>query len=110
MERHPEHRQELAALVAEFFTLKQQDAVQELVLLSNQSLLTTSQVAQLLDVSVPTVRRLVERGELSAVQVGTHLRFAPGALKRYQELRAERSQLMDEMVSLSRELEDMGIE
>jgi excisionase family DNA binding protein len=45
------------------------------------SLLTVSQVAQRLTVSAKTVRRLVERGELPALRIGSSVRVDPDELR-----------------------------
>jgi excisionase family DNA binding protein len=52
------------------------------------SLLDYSRAAELLNVSVPTVKRLVGRGELQAVRVGQRaLRFEPATLQTFIENR-----------------------
>jgi excisionase family DNA binding protein len=47
-----------------------------------EPLLLLPEVATALRVSVPTVRRLISRGELDAVRVGGQIRVAPEALGR----------------------------
>jgi excisionase family DNA binding protein len=44
--------------------------------------LSVPHVAAALSVSVPTVRRLIGRGELAAVRIGGQLRVTPGELER----------------------------
>jgi excisionase family DNA binding protein len=45
-------------------------------------LLSVPDVAAALAVSVPTVRRLISRGELGAVRIGGQVRVTPGELER----------------------------
>ncbi len=51
--------------------------------------LTTTNVAKLVGVSVPTIRRLAERGELAGARVGRWYRFEPTAVDDFLA-RAER--------------------
>ena len=48
-------------------------------------LLRVPQVAKMLDVSQPTVWRLVGRGELESIKVGRSRRIAPEAVEAYKK-------------------------
>lgn len=48
-----------------------------------EHLLTTDQVADYLRVDAVTIRRLVNRGELSAYRIGSEYRFAPSDIENY---------------------------
>lgn len=48
-------------------------------------LLTTEQVAELLQVTPATVRAIVESGQLGAVRVGRQLRYSRATLDAYLE-------------------------
>ena len=50
-----------------------------------EALLTVAEVAVLLAVSKRTVRRLVTRGRLPCVRVGSQVRFSPAILARWAE-------------------------
>jgi len=52
-----------------------------------EALLTLAQVAELFGVHNRTVHRLVERGELAAVRLGTTLRFDPADVRALIEAR-----------------------
>ncbi len=70
-------------------------------------LLTTSQAAEILGVSRPTVVGLVDTGRLPASRVGTHRRIAAADLLAYRaEVEFDADQAMDELVGLS---EDLGL-
>lgn len=69
--------------------------------------LTTQQAADLLNVSRPTVVRLIEDGELPARKVGSHRRIPLAAVRTYREqMIADRRQVLDDMV---REAEELGL-
>lgn len=69
--------------------------------------LTTQQAADLLNVSRPTVVRLIDEGELPARKVGSHRRIPLTAVRTYREqMIADRRQVLDEMV---REAEELGL-
>lgn len=53
--------------------------------MSQDQLLTLQQVADRLQVSMPTVRRLVGAGKLKAVRIGRNLRVRPEDLSKYIE-------------------------
>jgi len=53
------------------------------------ALRSTANTARLLDCSVRTIYRLVERGELSPVRLGRDLRFELGEIERYLERHRE---------------------
>lgn len=50
-----------------------------------ESLMTMAEVARFLAVSERTVRRLVARGRLPCVRVGSQVRFSPAILARWAE-------------------------
>src|SRR4051812_40087985 len=54
---------------------------------SLESLMTSEDVAQYLNVDIVTVRRLVSRGELAAYRVGAEYRFALSDLQAYLKQR-----------------------
>ena len=63
--------------------------------------------AILLNVSRPTVIRMIDDGVLSARKVGTHSRIPLAAVHAYREqMIAERRRVLDEMV---REAEELGL-
>ena len=51
------------------------------IALSSPTLLTTADVAALLQVSTKTVRRLIDRGELGAIRIGRNVRIKPEILR-----------------------------
>lgn len=53
--------------------------------MSDQQLLKLEEVCDRLKVSMSTVRRLIDRGELVAVRVGRNLRVRPADLEAYIE-------------------------
>lgn len=53
--------------------------------MSQDQLLTLQQVADRLQVSMSTVRRLVAAGKLKAVRIGRNLRVRPEDLSKYIE-------------------------
>jgi len=54
-------------------------------------LLTTSETAELLHVHPRTVQRLVERGKLEAIHLGTAIRFDPGDVAALTEREKQRA-------------------
>lgn len=60
--------------------------------MNQDQLLTLDQVAAKLQVSMSTVRRLLDRGELKAVRIGRSLRVRPADLAAYIEANAEGGQ------------------
>ena len=54
-----------------------------------EKLLTMKEVAELLQVSEKTVKRIMERGELAGAKVGRAWRFTPADVKDYVERQKE---------------------
>lgn len=66
--------------------------------------LTTQEAADLLDISRPTLVRLLEAGEIPYEQPGRHRRVLLRDVLAYQERRRrERAEALDEMVEISEE-------
>ena len=57
--------------------------------MSEDKLLTLQQVADRLQVSMSTVRRLIDAGKLKTVRIGRNLRVRPDDLKTYIETNVE---------------------
>ena len=69
--------------------------------------ITTTQAAQILCVSVPTVRKMAKEGRLFYVKIGRHIRFDRMEVEGYyQRLKEQRSKGLDELTELS---EEMGL-
>lgn len=69
--------------------------------------LTTQQAATVLNVSRPTVVRLIEDGSLPARRVGSHRRIPLAAVLAFRDrMISERQQVLDEMV---RDAEALGL-
>jgi excisionase family DNA binding protein len=82
----------------------------ELAVFTTAKAMTTGEAAAALGVSIPTVRKLVARGDLQAHYVGTHLRVHPDAVASYLDARRTSERDMDALVALSDELRDLGLE
>ncbi|MGH9113903.1 MAG: helix-turn-helix domain-containing protein [Acidimicrobiales bacterium] len=68
---------------------------------------TTQQAAEVLNVSRPTVVRLIDQGELAARKVGSHRRIPlPELLAFRDRMVAQRRQALDDMV---RDAEALGL-
>ena len=68
-------------------------------------MITTGQAADLLDVTRPTVVKLVDEGRLPATRIGTHRRISTPDLLAYRErCRHERSEHISEIIRTSQEL------
>lgn len=57
--------------------------------MSQDQLLTLQQVADRLQVSISTVRRLIDAGELRTVRIGRNLRVRPEDLRAYIDANVE---------------------
>ena len=70
-------------------------------------MLSTSQAAEILRVSRPTVVALIDNGHLPAVRLGSHRRLKLADVLTYQTLaKTKQSAALDELVALS---EDLGL-
>jgi excisionase family DNA binding protein len=77
------------------------------VVLRSPEHLTTEQAAAVLNVSRPTVIRMIESGQLPAHKVGTHRRLTLEDVLAYREqMIARRRDALDEM---TRQAEDLGL-
>lgn len=94
---------ELIARLGE--ALKASGHTRDIVILQASDSLTTTQVSALIGVSLPTLRRMVDRGEIRGHKVGRHLRFLARDVDTYQKARRERERALDELCALSVELE-----
>lgn len=66
--------------------------------ISRRHLLTTQEAAEIIDVSRPTLIKILERGELAFEMRGRHRRVELGALLEYRRrVRAERTRMLAEM-------------
>lgn len=87
--------QELPEATAKFRTAMQRvltvmESSNDVVVLAQDELLSTQQVADALGVSRMTVVRLIDRGELAAEGGGVHRRITAGELGRYRLVSAQR--------------------
>ncbi len=68
---------------------------------------TTQKAAEILNVSRPTVVRLIDEGTLTARKVGTHRRVLVSELLAYRDIEIKRRRtILDEM---ARDAEDLGL-
>lgn len=73
---------------------------------ADDEMLTTQGAAELLNVSRQYVVRLVDRGALPAVKVGSHRRLRTGDVEAYKAERdAHRDAALDQLASLSEEMD-----
>lgn len=69
--------------------------------------ISTTEAAQILGVSVPTIRKMAKEGKLFYIEVGKHIRFERKEIENYyRKLKERRSKGMDQLVELS---EDMNL-
>ena len=67
--------------------------------------LTTQEAADILNISRPYLIKLLEKGVLSYIKVGTHRRVQFGDIMAYKQLRdAERTHALDELTALNQEM------
>lgn len=80
---------------------------QNLLFLHVSDTMTTGQVASLLGVSLPTLRRMRDRGEIRGHKVGTHLRFSVADVRHYQQARRQQEHTMNELCALSLDIQEL---
>lgn len=69
--------------------------------------ITTTEAAQILCVSVPTVRKMAKEGRLFYIKIGRHMRLDRAEVEGYyQKLKEQRGKGLDELTKLS---EEMGL-
>jgi DNA binding domain, excisionase family len=98
---------EIYAVLREVFQhLKDGQAIS---LIPDDTLLTTQQAAEILNISRPYLYRLLDAGDIPFIPVGTHrkLRLADVEALR-QRRRAESRKALDAIVTLNQECEDYG--
>jgi len=98
---------EIYAVLREVFQhLKDGQAIS---LIPDDTLLTTQQAAEILNISRPYLYRLLDAGEITFVPVGTHrkLRLADVEALR-QRRRAESRKALDAIATLNQECDDYG--
>lgn len=71
--------------------------------LPTETLLTTTQAAEVLGVSRPTLVRLLELGEISYARPGTHRRLKLSDVLAYRERRRQRRLALEDMVKVAAE-------
>jgi excisionase family DNA binding protein len=75
-------------------------------LIPQDTLLTTQQAAQLLNISRPYLYRLMDQGEISAIRVGSHRRLrVQDVLGLRQKRMQQRRRTLDELSDLGQELQ-----
>jgi len=72
---------------------------------AEDEMLTTQQAADRLNVSRQYLTRLLERGDLPSIRVGSHRRVAANEVAAYKRLRdAKRDRDLDELIAISESL------
>ncbi len=75
-------------------------------LIPQDTLLTTQQAAQLLNISRPYLYRLIDQGEIAAISVGSHRRLrVQDVLSLLERRRKERRRKLDELSDLGQDLQ-----
>jgi len=75
-------------------------------LIPQDTLLTTQQAAQLLNISRPYLYRLIDQGEIDAIAVGSHRRLrVQDVLSLLERRRQDRRRRLDELSDLGQELQ-----
>lgn len=73
--------------------------------------LTSTEAANQLGVSRPTLLKMAEAGQIPAHKVGTHTRFRTEDVMRFRRERLERQRAaLDELLALEDELDELGSE
>ena len=83
---------------------------QEVVVATKDSYLTAQEAADFLGVSRPTMIRILDMGEVDYERPNSHRRIKVADLVRYREKRAERRQVLDEMLAQSDEMDRYDID
>lgn len=78
-------------------------AGEDVSVVRKEALVTTSQAAEILGVSRPTLVRLLDQGEISYAQPGTHRRLRLSDVLAYREERQQRRAALDDMIRVSAE-------
>ena len=67
--------------------------------------ITSTEAAQILCVSIPTVRKMAKEGRLSYLNVGKHFRFDRKEIEEYyQKIKNQRAKGLDQLSELSQEM------
>jgi excisionase family DNA binding protein len=75
-------------------------------LIPQDTLLTTQQAAQLLNISRPYLYRLIDQGEIAAIAVGSHRRLRVQDVLSLREQRSQkRRRRLDELSGLGQDLQ-----
>jgi len=82
---------------------------QAISLIPDDTLLTTQQAAEILNISRPYLYRLLDAGEISFVPVGTHRKLRLADVESLRERRrAESRKALDAIAALNEECDDYG--
>jgi excisionase family DNA binding protein len=98
---------EIYAILREVFQhLKDGQAIS---LIPDDTLLTTQQAAEILNISRPSLYRLLDTGEIPFIQVGTHRKLRLADVEALRERRRNESRnALDAITALNHECDDYG--